>query len=89
MRVTHAMVHSVFQIYCETFGFPLLTKERLPGSYFVDYAPCYGGWRISELLASTGIRDVHHERYSTKEFYYMLSFAIRTESERKYREQNK
>lgn len=85
MRITPTMVRSVFKIYCELHGFPLMTAERKPGSYFLDYNACYGGWRVSQLLESTGERDVHLERYSTKEMYHLLAFANRTKQETEFR----
>lgn len=88
MRITHQSIKVRFQYYCEVFGFRMATSWNDVGGYRLDYTPEYGGWRIEKIVnIEGGVMDIMNERYSNKDFYNLLRFAIKSYQEKKYNEQ--
>lgn len=84
MRTSKREVEAVFKTWCAVFQGRAAWDYRDVGAYRLDYASCYGGWRIERICnASGGVDDVFPYRLRSWEFVTALRIAIRSEEERR------
>jgi hypothetical protein len=82
MRTTRAQIEGTFKVWVEMVGGKVSAGYNDVGGYALDYAACYGGWRIIQICnESGGQRDVT-PRMPATQFWEALHFAISTFEEK-------
>lgn len=73
-RTTHQQVEGIFSRFCSAYHLPI---DSGPGSYALDYAAAYGGWKVIRYTEHGGEDDVFGAtRRSSREMWDTLYFAI-------------
>jgi hypothetical protein len=77
MKVTKQVIESRFKALCDALGKRVATDYKDVGAWSLDYARCYGGFVIVEIMAHGEKHPFGHERVSASELYTMINFALR------------
>lgn len=77
-RITKKHIENLMPFFAETFGFHLAKDYKDIGGLRIDNNPTYGGMVIEAIHNESGAvtRPLGNSRYSPKELYYMMHFAI-------------
>lgn len=80
MRTTKAEVEAVFGRLLTVLGKPRAQRWNDVGGWSLDYAACYGGWVITEVVNMDGgiTHPLGEGRLPAREFVRAMHFAIRT-----------
>ena len=83
-RTTKAEIQSAFTVWLKAIGGHEAIQYNDANGYRLDYAACYGGWRIEQVASDGhGIRNVNNQRMPSGAFRQALNLA--SESIREYR----
>lgn len=77
MRVNKQNIKSRFIALCDALGKRVATNYKDVGAWSLDYARCYGGYIIVEIMEHGESHPFGHERVSANELYTMINFALR------------
>jgi hypothetical protein len=73
-KITRAMVEKKAQTFAKLMGKKY--GELEPGSYWLDFIACYGGYTLVETTKGGGQRNPFgHKRRRAREMYETLDFA--------------
>lgn len=76
-RYTRKDAERAFKLLCETTGHRVATQWDDVGAWQLDYAACYGGYVVHEVL-DHGIREpMGSRRRPAREFCSTVNFAVR------------
>ena len=78
-RVTRQVAENQFKRLCDALGKRVATSYNDVGAWQLNYAQCYGGYQIQEIVTSTGgiSEPFSSSRMSGKELYDYVNFALR------------
>jgi hypothetical protein len=77
-RHTRRDAELAFSLLCDALGKRKATDYRDKGAWTLDYAACYGGYVVHELLPSGGITEPFGStRVSAREFCGRVNFLVR------------
>ena len=77
-RYTRKDAEAAFDRLCQATGHRRATAWDDHGAWTLDYAACYGGFVVEEILSDSGgvTQPFGSRRHSAREFCQMVRFAI-------------
>ena len=79
MRTTRKEIEGVFNLWVNSINGRIAKSYNDTGAYRLDYAACYGGYRVERICnASGGVSDIFNTRLPAWEFVTALRYAMRT-----------
>lgn len=78
MRTTRKQIEGTFKVWVQLVGGHIASSYNDAGGYALDYAACYGGWRIVQMTNPQGGQQDVTSRMPATQFWEALHFAIRT-----------
>ena len=83
-RTTKKEIQSAFRIWVKAINGHEATVYNDANGYSLDYAACYGGWCIEQVMPDGhGVRNINYQRMPSGAFRQALNLA--SESVREYR----
>ena len=83
MRISEKDVRELFVLFCKEFNFPIMTRAREEGHYFINTNFTYGGHIICSLREGGGERNPFGcDRKNSREMYDAMHFALNVKYEK-------